>query len=204
LLSAVTKPASDNIERILTEYDLNQQGIYLPTENNAGLFSKLKAKAKPDSVLVFMPEKSNVSLEDINPPKTKKIDGLYLTPPGQALCEMFEKRRRKSFSTMDLQKFARIMPTIISKELKFADTINFQINENVVKVEINKSIFDYVCQETNNRPKTHKQVGCLLTSAIACALAKATSKPITIKNEIFDAATRKTLIEYQIMINMKD
>ncbi len=203
LLNSAVKPNSDNIERILTEYNLSNQGIYLQTENNVGLLGRF-THTNSDLVLVFVPETQKISQELIYLPKKDANRGLYITPPGQALGELFEQRVGKSFSEMSVQNLGKRLTTILTTDLKLAETVDVQTEENTITVEITKSVFEPICQETNNLPKTHKLVGCLLTSAIACIFTKVTGKGITIKNETFDADIRKTKIEYQIIADIKD
>jgi hydroxymethylpyrimidine/phosphomethylpyrimidine kinase len=74
-----------------------------------------------------------------------------------------------------------------------------QIQGKTVTLEITSSILDEICRQTDSQPRTHKQVGCLLSSAIACALAKASGKPVTIQNETRNQETKTTQIEYQIL-----
>ena len=53
----------------------------------------------------------------------------------------------------------------------------------------------------SGRQKMSESVGCPLCSALACALAKATGKPVTIENEEQDGKTTK--IQYRIMKDSK-
>jgi hypothetical protein len=186
LLNAAAEPSSANIERILAEYSLNQKGIYLPPNpNNAGLSNGWSLLQNTGSSLVFIPETSNLPLpkpEENSPrPKNSGNGGIYITPPGQGLCKIFEQQAGKSFTKIDLRQLQSILPRIIIKDLELAETVDIKTEENIITIEITKSILEQICQETSkNQPRTHKQLGCLLTSAIACALAKVTGEPITI------------------------
>jgi adenine/guanine phosphoribosyltransferase-like PRPP-binding protein len=44
-------------------------------------------------------------------------------------------------------------------------------------------VFEDLCEETRKLKRTHETVGCPLSSALACVLAKATGKPVTIEKE---------------------
>ena len=83
--------------------------------------------------------------------------------------------------------------------MELAENAEIQIQGNTVTLEITGSILNEICRQTDSQPKTHKQVGCLLSSAIVCALAKATGKPITIQNETRNQETKTTHIEYEIL-----
>ena len=83
--------------------------------------------------------------------------------------------------------------------MELAEKAEIQIQGNTVTVEITGSVLDEICRQTDSQPKTHKQVGCFLSSAIACALAKSTGKPVTIQNETRNQETKTTQIEYEML-----
>lgn len=82
--------------------------------------------------------------------------------------------------------------------MELAESVEIQIQGNTVSVEVVGSVLDEVCRQTDSQPRTHRQVGCLLSSAIACTLAKATGKLVTIQNETRNQETETTHIEYQV------
>jgi len=201
MINSVAKPNVDNTERIIAEYNLNHPGIYLQKENNSILFGNAANFPKSDEVLVFF-RTSRTSKDDVD---SKNIDGtgLFLTPPGQALSKLFEERIGESLSRFDIKKFKKKISNLLTTELKLVESLNVEIEKGLIKIEITKSVFEPNCQETNNKLKTHKLVGCLLTSALACMLVKMMGKPIYIKDEVFLAIERKTKIEYQIIEDSK-
>jgi hypothetical protein len=209
LLSVAAEPSSANLERIITEYNLVEKGIYLPTKSsNVGLLSSWSTSQNPESILVHIPEAPNVPLpkqEENNPrPKTSKRSGIYISPPGQALCKLFEQQIGRSFTRVNFRELQKYLPLIISRDLKLAETVSIKTEKNIITIEIFKSILEGICRDTNSQPRTHKQVGCLLSSAIACALVKSTGEPITIQNETRHPEIRTTQIQYQIMANKED
>jgi hypothetical protein len=208
LLSAAAEPSSANIERILKEYGLNQKGVYLPpTSSNVGLSNRWSPLQDSESSLVFIPETSNLSLpnhaENLEGSEKNRNKGVYLTPPGQALCKIFELQADTSFTRIDFRQFRRILPKIL-KELELAETVDIRTEENMITVEVKRSILDQICKETNIHPQTHKQVGCLLSSSIACALVKVVGEPITIQNENRDPLTKTIEIQYQILTKKEE
>jgi hypothetical protein len=83
--------------------------------------------------------------------------------------------------------------------LKFAEDVQIQIQNRNVTIEITGSIFNTLCYETGiSQPKTHSQIGCILASAFACALAKATEKPITIQSDTLNRESKTLTIEYRM------
>ena len=199
LVSAAAQAASTSVERILIQKGLVQKGVYLSIDfinSNPGIFKKLTSIEKTESTIIFVPEETNPSEDTSYALGVSIKDGAYFIPPGGALCTIFEQQIGKSFSYVSLKEFGATMENVLIKRLKLGESTNFQIDENTVKIEIVKSLFEKTCQETDNQPKTHKQIGCLLSSAIACALAKVVGQPVIIKNETRNLKTRITEITY--------
>jgi hypothetical protein len=192
MLYAEAEVSTSNIERIINEWGMNLQGIYLPPRN-------LK---NANSSIVFIPQKSKIALpspdEITNRLATNRKDGVLIVPPGSALSRLFEKELGFSFTKTNLAQVQFSLPKLLVEDLELAENAEIQIKGNKVMIEISSSVLAEVCRQTDSQPKTHKQIGCLLSSAVACALAKATGKPITIQNETRNEETKTTRIEYQI------
>jgi hypothetical protein len=193
LLNASAEAASANIERLILELNLDERGVYLPPKNLKDI----------NSSLVFIPETLKTTLpapEETNEKQlTNEKTGAFVTPPGSALSRLFERELGFSFTKTNLVQVQFNLPKLLVEDLELAENAEIQIQGNTVTVEITGSILDEICRQTDSQPKTHKQVGCLLSSAIACALAKATGKPVTIQNEARNQETKTTRIEYQIL-----
>jgi hypothetical protein len=181
-----------NIERILAEANVTEKGIYLPPRN-------LKDS---ESSLVFVPEKPTKNLPDPIETNLKLLgnekNGLFLTPPGFSLSRLFEKELGYSFTKTDLKQIQSVLPKLLVETMEIAEDAEMEIQGNIVNIEITNSVLDGVCQQTQNLQQTHDQIGCPLTSAIACALAKASGKPVIIQKETENLQTKVTKIEYLI------
>jgi len=66
-------------------------------------------------------------------------------------------------------------------------------------VEITEHVFSDINKETEKLSKTHGTMGSPLSSAIACALAKATGKPVVIEKEEQSQDGKTTEIRYRLM-----
>lgn len=178
MLKATVVPALINIEKIVKEYDLNGKGVYLPP----------KYLKNFESSLVFIPSKADQALpkpEEVNEEKvyTKNPKGIFLTPPGLSLLKLFEKELGESFIKIDLNYVQNSLPKLLTSDLEIAKRIDITTENNSIKVEIANHVFDEICQETQKLPKLRASVGCPLCSAIACALAKTTGRPIRMEKE---------------------
>ena len=194
LLNAIAPSTLANIERMLTSSKLNEKGIYLPP----------KYLKDFESSLIFIPSKANQTLprpEEIDEEKlySKNPEGIFLTPPGIALSKLFEKELGTSFTKTDLNYIQNNLPKLLIEEMEIAENVEVEIKDNLITVEIANHIFSEICEETRKLPKTHEAIGCTLSSAIACALAKATGKPIVIENEELSEDGKTTKIQYRIL-----
>ena len=193
LFNASAEAAATNIERLILQLNLEERGVYLPPKN----------LRNSESSLVFIPETRKTPLPTPEESNEKQLThgktGAFITPPGSALSRLFEEELGFSFTKTDLNQIQNKLPKLLVEDLELAENVEIQIQGNTVTVEITGGILDEVCRQTDSQPKTHKQVGCLLSSAIACALAKATGRPVTIQNETRHQETKTTHIEYQIL-----
>jgi hypothetical protein len=181
----------DNIERTLTELAFNQKGIYLPP----------KCLKDPESSLIFIPQRFGQGLpepsEEVTGLLNSNHDSMFLTPPGFALSKMFEERLGSSFTKIDIQIFQAKLSKILVEDFGIAENLEINAQGNRIIFELTGHIFEDECYETKKLPLTHNAVGCLLSSSLACALAKVTGKALVIENEVSEEKTTKFI--YQIL-----
>ncbi len=193
LLSVSAVSNSGTVERLLSEMDMTEKGYYLPPRYLKDF----------ESSLVFIPEKPGQELPEPGAVDEEKLlsskqDGLFLSPPGLDLCRLFEKELGVSFTRTDLSYFQQKLPKVLIEDMEMAENVEVQIQSGVVAVDVTGSVLDEVCQETDRQPRVHELVGCLLSSAIACALAKTTGEPVIIQKESRNPESKATHIEFQV------
>ena len=194
LLNAVAATNSANVERMLKEFDSTQSGIYLPPKNLKELESSLIFLPKLPKTPLPIPEEINEKLY------SQKNTGLLLTPPGFEFSKFFEQELGRSFTKIDVEQLQALVSKLLVDYLELAEEVEINYQGNLITVQITNSMLNGVCQETDHyRPRMHTQIGCVLTSALACMLAKVTGKPITIKSETQNVATKLTVMEYEII-----
>ena len=193
LLNASAQAAVANIEREILELNLSKVGIYLPPKNLKNTKFSLVFIPETVKALSSAPEETNEKFH------TKEIKGVFVNPPESGLSLLFEENLGFSFLKTKLEQVQYLLSKLLAETLEIVEKAETQIQGNIVTVEITGSVLDETCGQTDYQPKTHKQVGCLLSSAIACALAKATGKPVTIQNETRSREAKTTLMEYKIL-----
>lgn len=194
ILNASTHSALANIEKLIADSKLKGKAIYLPP----------KYLGDYESSLVFVPRENTHVLpthEKVNDNQmySKDPEGVWLVPPGLALSKLLEKTLGTSFTRTDLNFLQHRLPKLLVEDTEIAEKARVENQTNRVTVEITNDIFNQVCQETGRLQKTHEQVGCLLSSTIACALAKAAGKPVIIEKEERSLDERTMRIQYLLL-----
>jgi hypothetical protein len=192
LLTAASSSLLTNVEEMLKITAFDGKGIYLPP----------KFLSDYHSSLVFVPTKGKQvlpKLEEIIEAKTSITSkGLLLTPPGQALSKIFEKQLGKPFTKMELPEFQKSLPRLL-EELEITEYANVTIEDNIVTVEAQNHVFKDLCVEATKLERTRDAVGSPFSSAVACVLAKATGKPVTIEKEEQSHDRNTTTIQYCLL-----
>jgi hypothetical protein len=208
LVNAAAEVASANIERLL-QTSSGQKGIYLPissAKSKYNIFQNSNQKSS-EKVEVFIPNSSKISIHNISDHQLTINDGIFITPHGMSLYRVFEHQMGKPLSKINLNQLTSIMPSILTKGSKFAESVDMQLGESTtffcgkpccreLKVKVVKSIFEPTCQDSDKQPQLNLQIGCILASALACALALVIHKPVTIANEDYDKEKKITQITF--------
>lgn len=186
-----------DVEKMFGIVAFNGKEMYLSPKPQEDYSSSLN----PPS-LIFDPAKETEMLpkrEDVpdeKAPRTSK--GLFLTPPGLALSRLFEKQLGKSFTELDLNQLTTELPRLF-EELDITKNSVVRVEGDSVTVEATNHVFKDLCEETRKLETTHRTVGCPFSSAIACAVAKAAGKPVTIEKEEQSQDGKTTTIQYRTM-----
>jgi len=194
LLNATLTPALVNTEKMLTNLNPGGKGIYLPP----------KYLKDFESSLIFIPAKEGQDLptpKEIDAEKlySKNPNGIFLTPQGASLSKLFEKELGTSFTRTDLKYIQEKLPKLLIENMEIAENMEIKAENNTVTVEITEQVFSSINKETEELSKTHETMGSPLSSAIACALAKATGKPVVIEKEEQSQDGKTTKIQYRLM-----
>jgi len=194
LLDKTTLSLLANLEKILKQFDYKSKGVYLPP----------KYLKDFESSLIFIPSKAEQTLptpEEVEEEKlySKNPNGVYLTPPGLALSKLFEKELGTSFIRVDLSYIREKLPRLFIEDMEIAENTEIKTENKTITIEITNHVFNEICQETRKLQKTHESIGCPLCSAIACALAKATGKPIKIEKEEQSQDGKTTRIQFNLL-----
>lgn len=196
LLDALTLPQLVTLNQLLQELNYDGDAVYLPpkyfeTPENTKIYKSKQKDAK-------LPKPEQIQRYE-NQMFIKNPQGILLTPPGSGLAELFEKTIEKSFTKVDLEYLQQNLPKLFIEDLEIAENLEIEIlttkpaptptdpasqtqtNKETVHVKITNSVFKETCREASKLPLICGTIGYPLCSAIACAIAKASGKPVTIE-----------------------
>ncbi len=194
ILNAAVISPLENIERMLSNNNVVTNGIYLSP----------KYVHNNDHSLVFVALNGQEAL-----PQPEEIDenslysqnnlGLLFIPPGFALSRLLEKNLQMLFTQLTLDQLLENLPKLLVEKTQLLEKIDVTKKENTITMTVTNNLLKETCKEMSHLPITHKTLGCPFTSAIACALAKASGKPIIITKDEQSQNGKTTEICYQIL-----
>ena len=186
LLDPSIIPSLSNLNQILTELGYQGKGIYLPPKYLKDFETTKIFIAKNESTKLPTPEEIQQQ-ED----KTflKNPEAALITPLGLSLSKLFEKTLGTTFTKVDLEYLQQNLPKLFIEDLEIAENLEIETEyskdadkiNDIIHVKITNSIYKDICEEARKLPHICGSIGCPLCSAIACALTKATGKPIVME-----------------------
>lgn len=192
LLNAVIISAISNIERIISETNFFEKGRYLPPNIISDFSTSLVLIPKyPDQPL----PKSDILKEKIF---GNNRNYLLFSPPGMGLSELFEKELNVSFVKKDLSYIQKALPVLLVHNMELAEMVDIQIKDNIFIMKIFSSVLEEIYHTCKKFHRTNHQVGFILSSAVACVLAKVSGKIIIIQKEEISNDKKLFTIEYTL------
>jgi len=214
ILNATATSLLTTLNQTIQELDYKGKAVYLPP----------KYLNDPEATKAYIPRLRTGKLPP--PEQTQKLEaqpsqrnaqGMLITPPGAELTRLFEKTLGTAFTKMNLDDLQQALPKLLIEDLELATDLEIQqtsstvsrpvdpmitqveIKHDRIHVKITSSAYADTCKTAQRLPTIHANIGCPLTSAIACAIAKTTGKPTTIENQQTSKDGQTTETEYRIL-----
>jgi hypothetical protein len=196
LLDTTASSQQATLNHIIQELQYEGDLIYLPP----------KYFRNPETNKVYIPEQKNMPL-----PKPEQIQqheqdfliekppGVLFTPPGAELSKLFERTLETNFARVDLQYLQQNLPKLFIEDLEIAQNLEMETETNKIRIQIENSVYKALNTETEQPATIYSRLGSPLSSAIACAVAKATGKPIVMEKEQNSNDGKDVTIEYRIL-----
>jgi len=176
LLDSIAISSLETIDQIIGDLGYGGQAVYLPPKYSKNLQEASVFIAYEKNTVVPPLEKAAEGKPIAMSPK-----GIFLTPPGLGLANLYESRLGKDFTKVDLAYLQESLPQLFVEDLEMADDFQMVVKGNLIQVGVIGSVFKDLCSEAMRLPNLCGTIGCHLCSSIAVALARALAKPIRIQ-----------------------
>ena len=185
LLYNATVSAYLTIERIIDEFDPKGKGYYIPPYPK-DVYLPEYLKSLKDSVVFISDEENSTmpSIEEMAKGKfmSRKPKGVLITPPGLGILTHIEENSKVDFTKIKLNELDEVLPNIVLRDLNLAKEMAMELNGDQVHLHIVDSLYKYL-HNVQNSLKSVAVVGDPIASAVACAVAKASGRAVTIKKQ---------------------
>jgi len=201
ILNATAISPYTTLDRIIADLNYNGKSIYIPPYPKDAHLPEHLAGLK--DMVVFISAKDSTTMPTIEEMAKKQFmvknpQGICITPPGSGLVSLFEKELRTDFTKIDQESFYEELPTVIVNNLGLASDFEIKSEKGVIYVKITDSVYNRLYSKNQNLKSIHS-IGCPLTSAIACALAIKTGKPVTITTSKISPDLKTIEVGYRLI-----
>lgn len=194
LLDSTAISTVSNVRRVIANLGYRGKGIYLPPRYLKGLREgTVFIPSKEDSIV---PTVEEISTENIF---LKNPEGICLTPSGLGLVNLFEEELGINFAKTDINYLQDSLPKLFVEGLEIAEDFEMRIRGSIVHVKMTETIYRDICNEIRNPPNICSSFGCPLCSSVACALARASGKPVVIEKIELSADGKVIEAYYRIL-----
>jgi len=199
MLDATALSFYTTIDRIVDDLNYNGKATYVPSyPKEAYLPDYLKGLKE---MVVFISAKDITTMPTLEEMAKKQFlvknpKGVCITPPGSGLVSLFEKELRVDFTKIDLEDLYDSLPTVIVKNLELANSFEMESENELIRVKITDSVYKDLYSKERKLKSVHS-VGCPLTSAVACAIAKTTRKLVNIAKSNISPDLKTVEVWYQ-------
>ena len=195
LLSPTALPTFTAINGIIENLKYKGKGIFLPPQHSGE--SKSQKLFIPFENNIVVPPANNGTQEEVF---SSSPQGLYLTPSGLDLADLFEDELGVDFIEVDLNFLQKSLPKLFIEGLEMVENIKMKKRGNTVRFRIWNSIYKDFCSKARKHTKNGcNSFACPLCSSIACTLARITGKPVIIARSKVSSSGEKLGIDYQII-----
>jgi len=185
LLDSTAVSAYSTIDRIVSDLEYEGKSYYIPPYPKE-VYLPEHLKGLKDMIVFVSADGGNgmPSIEELAESKflLKNPKGICVAPPGLGLLKHFEKELRTDSAKVDITELCDSLPRIILEHYPLAREIDMKPETNQIHLRVVDSVYTDLYVEKDL--KSVHLLGCPLVSAIACIIAKATGKIVTIQRDM--------------------
>jgi len=201
LLDSTAISSYKTIDRMILDLNYKGKPIYIPPyPKEAYLPEYLKGLKE---MIVFIPSEDVVAMPTIEEMARQQFllknpKGICIAPPGDGLVNLFERELKTEFTQINLDELYNVLPKVIVNNLELAKELEINPEKDVIHVKTVNSVYSDLYASDQNLKSIHS-IGCPITSAIACALAKTTGKLVVIVKDMVSPDSKTIEVWYQTL-----
>jgi len=192
LLDSTAISSLISISRIITDLRYEGNGVYLPPR----YLREVKGGT------VFIPVRKEIVIPPVQVAEGRLFhpNGIYLTPPGLSLTNLYEDELGTDFARVDLRYLQNNLPKLFIEGLEIAEDLKLTTESDIIHLKITGSIYADLCRELRKTASNLcSQIGCPLCSSIALAVARSTGNPVTIEDSKVSADGRTVEVRFRLL-----
>jgi hypothetical protein len=200
LLPLTVASIYSTIDRVIKDLNCKGKGIYVPPSSKEPHLPEQFEGLKDTVVFISADAASNLlPIEVIAGRKFLSTNpkGIILDPPGLCLSDRFEETLKTELATMSLEDLCVTLPRLISENWQPAKEVTMHVEDDEVVLISSDSLYrDLYSKESS---KSVRLVGDPLTSAVACVLARASGRRVSIKSLDASPDARTIEVHFQML-----
>jgi hypothetical protein len=185
LLYNTTVTAYSTIDRIINEFNYKGKGYYIPPYPTDAYLPEY-LKGLKDTIVFISAEKDSPTpaIEEIAKGKfiSKNPKGALIAPPGLGILTEIQEKSKVDFTKIELIELSSVLPPLILQDLNLAKEMTLELKGDQAHLRITDSLHKNLYSIHSNL-KSVNLLGGPIASAVACALAKASRRTITIQKQ---------------------
>jgi TM2 domain-containing membrane protein YozV len=185
LLDSAAISSYSTIDRIVKDLEYKGRSYYIPPYPKE-VYLPEHLKGLKDMIVFISADNSGgmPSMEEMAKGRflLEHPKGICVPPPGLGLLTQFEKELRIDITKIGLSELCESLPQLILENFQLVKEIEMKTEEDQVHLKIFDSVYKNLYSVEGNLKSVHF-LGCPIVSAIACLIAKATGKIVTIHKD---------------------
>ncbi|MGB9854192.1 MAG: hypothetical protein ACPLRY_05230 [Candidatus Bathyarchaeales archaeon] len=186
-------------DRIIKDLKFKGKSYYIPPYPKEVYLPQHLKGLKEAVVFISADTGSMPSIEELAKSKfmLENPNGICIAPPGLGILNQIEKELRNEITQLQISELCETLPPIITENLQLAKEIEMKQENGQVYLKMIDPAYKSLYTTEENLKSIHL-LGCPITSAIACAIAKSSGKMVTIQKDNMAPDGQTIEIWYQL------
>ncbi len=184
LLDSSARSTYSTIDRVVNDLKYKGQGFYIPAYPRDVIIPEYLKNLKEPVVYISESFDGTPSVDELAAGKflSAKSNGIFLTAPGAGIMAQIEKQLRIDLSKISVEELSEVLPKSLTETFNLARTAEMHVLPDGVRFKAMGVVYESL-YKPDYKSKGMSIMGCPVVSAVASALAKASGKTVTIKEQ---------------------